>query len=82
MSDDLVKRLRAINRNYDLAAGIHADIRAAAARIAALEAENARLRGAGADVWDSVATLLRLGTPADAVAAIAEQNAAALRAKP
>ena len=40
--DDLVKRLRAINKNYDLARGIHCDIREAADRIQALEARIAK----------------------------------------
>ena len=37
--DDLVKRLRAINLNYELARGMHLAIREAADRIEALEAE-------------------------------------------
>lgn len=36
--DDLVKRLRAINQNYELARGVHCDIREAADRIEQLEA--------------------------------------------
>jgi tartrate dehydratase alpha subunit/fumarate hydratase class I-like protein len=42
--DDLVKRLRAINRNYELARGVHVDIREAADRIEALEAQLAQAR--------------------------------------
>jgi hypothetical protein len=37
--DDLVKRLDDINRNYDLARGVHSTIRDAKARIEALTAE-------------------------------------------
>ena len=37
--EELVKRLNAINRNYELARGVHSDIRAAADRIEALTAE-------------------------------------------
>ena len=40
--DDLVKRLRDINTNYELARGIHCDISEAAARIEALEARIAK----------------------------------------
>jgi hypothetical protein len=40
MSDDLVKRLRRINQHYDLARGVHQDIRAAADRIEELEANS------------------------------------------
>ena len=39
---DLVKRLRDINANYELARGIHCDISEAADRIEALEARIAR----------------------------------------
>ena len=39
---DLVKRLRDINTNYELARGIHCDISEAAARIEALEARIAK----------------------------------------
>ena len=39
MTDDLVKRLDDINRNYDLARGVHSTIRDAKARIEALTAE-------------------------------------------
>jgi hypothetical protein len=39
MSDDLVKRLRRINQHYDLARGVHQDIRAAADCIEELEAK-------------------------------------------
>ena len=37
MTDDLVKRLRAINRNYELARGVHFDIGKAAAILALLD---------------------------------------------
>ena len=43
MSDDLVKRLSDVNRNYDLARGVHFAISEARDRIEALEAENAKL---------------------------------------
>ena len=46
MTDDLVTRLDDINRNYDLARGVHSTIRDAKARIDALTADNARLRAA------------------------------------
>lgn len=39
MTDDLVTRLDDINRNYDLARGVHSTIRDAKARIEALTAE-------------------------------------------
>jgi hypothetical protein len=39
MTDDLVTRLDDINRNYDLARGVHSTIRDAKARISALTAE-------------------------------------------
>ena len=56
--DDLVKRLRAIHKNYDLARGIHCDIREAADRIEALEAQ---VRAA-----DALAALFdRFGMPED-----------------
>ena len=43
MSDEeLVKRLNAINRNYELARGVHSDIRAAADRIEALNVKLAQ----------------------------------------
>jgi hypothetical protein len=42
MIDDLVKRLLAINRNYELARGVHADISEAAATIEALRARVAK----------------------------------------
>jgi len=41
--DDLVKRLDDINRNYDLARGVHSTIRDAKARIEALTAEREEL---------------------------------------
>jgi hypothetical protein len=43
MSDGLVKRLVDVNRNYDLARGVHSVIREARDRIEALEAERERL---------------------------------------
>lgn len=37
MSDDLVKRLRDVNKNYELARGVHVDISQAVKRIEELE---------------------------------------------
>lgn len=37
MSDDLVKRLRDVNKNYELARGVHVDIQQASDRIEELE---------------------------------------------
>ena len=45
MTDDkeLIARLRSINKNYELARGVHVDIRQAADRIEALEAKLAAI---------------------------------------
>ena len=42
MSDDLVKRLRDVGKNYELARGVHVDIRQAADRIEELESKLAK----------------------------------------
>ena len=42
MNNDLVKRLRDVNKNYELARGVHVDISQAVKRIEELEAKLAK----------------------------------------
>lgn len=52
MTDEqLIERLRYINKNYELAKGVHFDIRQAADRIEELQRENARLRYPHNHMW-------------------------------
>jgi hypothetical protein len=62
MSDDLVKSLHDINKNYELARGVHVNIRKAADRIEELEAENEKLRK-GLDIYERERNRFRHAKP-------------------
>ena len=63
MAGDLVEELRAINRNYDLARGVHITVGQAADRIAALEAEAGRLRELAITLHGALAAHTCFGCP-------------------
>ena len=74
MTDDLVKRLDDINRNYDLARGVHSTIRDAKARIEALTAERDRLLST-VNALESLRPHWAQGYSSDSIAAQASTEA-------